>query len=113
MCSYGDFAAVSDVVDVATAEILKGEVSDGLVAPGYEPAALEILRKKKGGAFIILQAAPGYAPPPLEFREGYGMVLAQKRNDSAITAAGSMNKVVTSGAPPGALGSVTTRSALF
>ena len=99
MCSYGDFAAVSDVVDVATAEILKGEVSDGLVAPGYEPAALDILRKKKGGAFIILQAAPGYTPPPLELREVYGMVLAQRRNDAVITAAGSMAKQVTTGAP--------------
>jgi phosphoribosylaminoimidazolecarboxamide formyltransferase/IMP cyclohydrolase len=97
MCSYGDFAAVSDVVDVATAEILKTEVSDGLVAPGYEPAALDILRKKKGGAFIILQAAPGYTPPALEFREVYGMVLAQRRNDAVITASGSMSKQVTAG----------------
>jgi phosphoribosylaminoimidazolecarboxamide formyltransferase/IMP cyclohydrolase len=98
LCSYGDFAAVSDIVDVATAEILKSEVSDGLVAPGYEPAALEILRKKKSGAFIILQATPGYTPPVMEFREVYGMVLAQKRNVANISAAESMTKKVTSGA---------------
>jgi AICAR transformylase/IMP cyclohydrolase PurH len=58
-CSYGDFAAVSDVVDEATAALLKPEVSDGIVAPGFEPAALEILRAKKGGAFIILQVRGG------------------------------------------------------
>ncbi len=98
MCSYGDFAALSHVVDVATAEILRTEVSDGLVAPGYEPAALEILRKKKGGAFIVLQAQPGYSPPAMEYREVYGMVLAQRRNDATITAAASMSKQVTAGA---------------
>ena len=72
LCSYGDFAAVSHVVDEATAAILKPEVSDGIVAPGYTPAALDILRAKKGGAFVILEAKPGFAPPADEYREVYG-----------------------------------------
>jgi phosphoribosylaminoimidazolecarboxamide formyltransferase / IMP cyclohydrolase len=86
MCSFGDFAAVSDVVDEATALLLKPEVSDGIVAPGFEPAALEILKSKKNGGFIILEATPGFTPPPMEFREVYGMFFAQKRNDVVITA---------------------------
>ena len=78
LCSYGDFAAVSHVVDEATAAILKPEVSDGIVAPGYTPAALDILRAKKGGAFVILEAKPGFAPPADEYREVYG-VFARSR----------------------------------
>jgi len=97
LCSYGDFAAVSHIVDQATALILKSEVSDGLIAPGYEPAALEILKGKKNGAFIILQAEPTYVPPPVEFREVFGMVMSQKRNDAVIKASGSLDKVVTEG----------------
>ena len=60
------------------------QVSDGIVAPGYEPAALAILSAKKGGAFIVLEAAPGFTPPPVEFREVYGMAFAQRRNDTAV-----------------------------
>lgn len=97
LCSYGDFAAVSHVVDEATAMILKTEVSDGLVAPGYEPGALAILKSKKNGAFIVLQAPAGYKPPMEEFREVFGMVMCQKRNDAVISAAGSLEKVVTTG----------------
>jgi phosphoribosylaminoimidazolecarboxamide formyltransferase/IMP cyclohydrolase len=82
MCSFGDFAAVSDVVDAATARILKREVSDGIVAPGFEPEALEILKSKKGGAFIVLQADPSFVPPTSEYREVYGIGFAQKRNDA-------------------------------
>ena len=55
MCSFGDFAALSDVVDVATAKVMKIEVCDGIIAPGFEPEALEILKAKKKGAFIVLQ----------------------------------------------------------
>ena len=94
MCSYGDFSAVSEVVDVATALILKREVSDGIVAPGYEPEALAILREKKKGDFIILVAAPDYAAPPVEFREVYGMVMAQRRNDVELSAATVGNTIV-------------------
>jgi len=85
MCSFGDFAAVSDVVDEATALILKKEVSDGIVAPGFTPSALDILMKKKSGKFIILQAVAGYEPEGMEYREVYGMTFAQKRNDTLIT----------------------------
>ncbi len=60
-CSFGDFAALSDVVDVATAEFLKGVVSDGIIAPGFEPAALEILKQKKNGAFIVIEAEAAFS----------------------------------------------------
>ena len=83
--SYGDFAALSDPVDVATAEFLRGAVSDGIVAPGYEPAALEILSRKKGGAFPVLRADPDYEPPERELREVFGVRLVQDRNNRTIT----------------------------
>merc|ERR1719199_882462 len=63
MCSFGDFVAVSHEIDVATANILKIEVSDGIIAPGFDPEALEILSAKKGGKFIVLQANPDFVPP--------------------------------------------------
>jgi phosphoribosylaminoimidazolecarboxamide formyltransferase / IMP cyclohydrolase len=84
MCSFGDFAAVSDVVDEATALILKKEVSDGIVAPGYSKAALAILQAKKGGKFIILQATPNYHAGEIEYREVYGMTFSQKRNTVVV-----------------------------
>lgn len=95
MCSFGDFSAVSDEVDEATALYLKKEVSDGIVAPSYTPEALAILKAKKGGKFIILEATPDYNPGELEFREVYGMTFSQKRND-VIIGKGRMSKVVTS-----------------
>ena len=73
--SFGDFVALSDPVDVATARFLTGVVSDGIVAPGYERGAMELLASKKGGTFIVLEADPGFAPPPRESRELYGMRL--------------------------------------
>jgi phosphoribosylaminoimidazolecarboxamide formyltransferase/IMP cyclohydrolase len=82
--SFGDFAALSDPVDVATARFLKGVVSDGVVAPGYAPEALEILRAKKGGAFIVLRADADFEPPPRESREVFGMRLEQDRNAHPI-----------------------------
>jgi len=84
MCSFGDFCAVSDEVDEDTAKILKKEVSDGIVAPSYTPAALEILKAKKGGKFIILEATPDYDAGEFEYREVYGMTFSQKRNDIVI-----------------------------
>ncbi|KAL3921822.1 MAG: hypothetical protein SGILL_002545 [Bacillariaceae sp.] len=95
MCSFGDFSAVSDEVDEATAKYLKKEVSDGIVAPGYTPEALEILKSKKGGKFIILQATPNYNAGDVEYREVYGMTFSQKRNDVVIGKE-HMEKVVTS-----------------
>jgi phosphoribosylaminoimidazolecarboxamide formyltransferase/IMP cyclohydrolase len=85
MCSFGDFSAVSDTVDEQTAKYLKKEVSDGIVAPGYTPEALEILKGKKGGKFIILEATSGYEAGEFEYREVYGMTFSQKRNDVIIS----------------------------
>jgi phosphoribosylaminoimidazolecarboxamide formyltransferase/IMP cyclohydrolase len=79
-CSFGDFVAVSDPVDVATARVLKAVVSDGIIAPGYEPEALEILKAKKKGAFVALQADASFVPPARERREMFGMRLEQDRN---------------------------------
>jgi phosphoribosylaminoimidazolecarboxamide formyltransferase/IMP cyclohydrolase len=96
MSSFGDFAALSDVVDVATAMVLKSEVSDGIIAPGYEPEALAILSAKKGGKFIVLKAGADFVPPTEEFREVYGMGFMQKRNDVLIDSS-KVEKVVTEG----------------
>merc|ERR1719161_1685386 len=94
MCSFGDFVAVSHEVDLATANILKIEVSDGIIASGFAPEALEILKAKKGGKFIILQADPAFEAPQLEYRTIYGMGFMQKRND-AIFDKSRLQKVVT------------------
>ncbi len=75
--AYGDFAAVSDTVDESLARFLRREVSDGIIAPAYEPAALDILRKKKGGRYLILQADPELAPPAVESRDHFGIRLEQ------------------------------------
>ncbi|MGD8863717.1 MAG: hypothetical protein PVI30_27120, partial [Myxococcales bacterium] len=83
--SFGDFVALSDAVDVATARFLKTLVSDGIIAPGYEPEALEILGKKKKGGFIVLKADPDFVPPAREGREMMGMRLEQDRNDVQLT----------------------------
>ena len=85
MCSFGDFVAVSDIVDEQTALILKREVSDGIIAPGYEPKALEILSAKKSGAFIVLEANADYEAPEVEYRELYGVVFSCKRNTHLVT----------------------------
>jgi phosphoribosylaminoimidazolecarboxamide formyltransferase/IMP cyclohydrolase len=85
MSSFGDFAAVSEVVDVATAKVLKFCVCDGIVAPGFEPEALEILAKKKKGKFICLEADMAYDGPEVEFREVFGMGFMQRRNHIALT----------------------------
>jgi phosphoribosylaminoimidazolecarboxamide formyltransferase/IMP cyclohydrolase len=82
--SFGDFVALSDQVDRETAEFLKGVVSDGIVAPGYDPAALEILKAKKSGGFIVMRADADFAPPPREAREIFGLRLTQDRNDHVI-----------------------------
>lgn len=95
MCSFGDFAAVSETVDAETAKFLKKEVSDGIVAPGYTVEALQILKSKKGGGFIILQATANYDPGTTEFREVYGMTFQQKRNDVVITKEHVTGNIVT------------------
>ena len=82
--AYGDFAAVSDVVDESLAQFLRREVSDGIIAPGYEPEALEILRKKKGGRYLILQADPDAAMPEHESRDHFGIRLEQPLDHKVI-----------------------------
>ncbi|PFH61157.1 hypothetical protein XA68_18107 [Ophiocordyceps unilateralis] len=85
MSSFGDIIALSDVVDVTTASIISKEVSDGVIAPGYEDAALDILKKKKGGKYLVLQMDPDYTPPTTETRTVYGVSLQQHRNDVEIS----------------------------
>jgi phosphoribosylaminoimidazolecarboxamide formyltransferase/IMP cyclohydrolase len=82
--SFGDFAALSDPVDLATAEFLRGVISDGIVAPDFEPGALELLKAKKGGSFIVLRADGHFQPPETESRELYGLRLTQTRNNRDI-----------------------------
>lgn len=85
MSSFGDVAAVSEPVDASLARVLDMEVSDLIVAPDFEPEALDILNKKKGGNYLVIQADPGYEPPEIETREVFGFTLSQKRDDSQIT----------------------------
>ena len=85
MSSYGDFAAVSDVCDESLAEFLRGEVSDGIIAPGYTEGALEILKSKRKGSYLVLQMDESYAPPALERKDVYGVTFEQQRNEVAIT----------------------------
>jgi AICAR transformylase/IMP cyclohydrolase PurH len=85
MSSFGDVAAVSETVDVSLARVLDREVSDLIVAPDFEAEAVEILKKKKGGKFLIIKADPAYQPPEMETREVFGFELAQKHDDSEIT----------------------------
>ena len=85
MSSYGDFAAISDVCDESLAEFLRGEVSDGIIAPGYTEKALEILKSKRKGSYLILQMDESYAPPALERKDVYGITFEQQRNDVQIT----------------------------
>jgi phosphoribosylaminoimidazolecarboxamide formyltransferase/IMP cyclohydrolase len=84
MCSYGDAAAVSDMVDLSLAKMISPEVSDLIVAPAYEPAALEVLKAKQGGRYLVLQIDPSYEPGEMEQRELFGIHLQQQRNNAKI-----------------------------
>ena len=84
MSSYGDFIALSDVCDVKTAEVIKREFSDGIIAPGYEPEALEMLKGKKKGTYAIIQIDPDYEPEALETKEVFGVSFEQGRNELNI-----------------------------
>lgn len=84
MSSFGDWIALSNIVDLPTAQIISKEVSDGVIAPGYSPEALEILKKKKGGKYCVLQIDHNYNPESVETRQVYGISLQQKRNDAII-----------------------------
>jgi len=83
--SYGDFAALSDTVDVPTARLLSREVSDGVIAPGYKKEALDILKEKKGGKYLVIEIDTGYTPEELETREVFGLQFEQKRNNLVVT----------------------------
>lgn len=85
LSSFGDFAALSEPCDVSTALYLAKEVSDGVIAPGYEPEALEILKKKRKGGFTVLMIDPAYEPKDIETRELFGISFQQRRNNAAIT----------------------------
>lgn len=84
MSSFGDFIALSDICDVPTAEFIKHEVSDGVIAPGYEPEALEILKTKKRGTYNVVEIDPSYVPDPIEHKEVFGLTFEQGRNDLHI-----------------------------
>ncbi len=84
LCSYGDWAALSDVCDADTAHYLKAEVSDGVIAPGYTGEALEILKTKKKGNYNVVQIDPDYAPDPVEYKDVFGVTFQQGRNEYRI-----------------------------
>lgn len=84
MSSYGDFIALSDVCDVSTANMIKREVSDGVIAPGYEPEALEILKSKKRGNYNVIEIDPAYIPAPIEKKQVFGITFEQGRNELNI-----------------------------
>ena len=86
MSSFGDFISLSDVCDVDTAKIIKREVSDGVIAPGYEPEALEILKSKKNGNYNVIEIDPDYRPDPIERKQVFGIVFEQGRNELKIDA---------------------------
>jgi phosphoribosylaminoimidazolecarboxamide formyltransferase/IMP cyclohydrolase len=84
MSSFGDFISLSDVCDADTAKLIKREVSDGVIAPGYEAEALEILKAKKNGNYNVIQIDPGYVPEPLEHKDVFGITFEQGRNELKI-----------------------------
>lgn len=87
MCSFGDFIALSDVCDVTTAKLIKREVSDGIIAPGYEPEALEILKSKRKGNYNIVEIDSSYVPALIERKQVYGITFEQGRNNFEINKA--------------------------
>jgi len=84
MSSFGDFVALSDPCDYATARLISREVSDGVIAPGYSPEALELLKKKKNGGYCVLQIDPNYEPDAIERKVLFGLTLEQQRNNAVI-----------------------------
>tara|TARA_B100000686_G_scaffold22569_1_gene20539 strand:+ start:865 stop:1809 length:945 start_codon:yes stop_codon:yes gene_type:complete len=93
--SFGDFIALSHKVDLECAEYIKTVVSDGIAAPAYDDDALELLKEKKDGKYLILQMDAGYLPPPIETREIYGVVFSQQRNDIILNKETLITKIVT------------------
>ncbi len=85
VASFGDFIAVSEPVDVSLAKLIKPEVSDGIIAPGFDDEALQIINSKKGGKYVVLEIDPAYQPPAIDSRTDFGIMLEQSHNDIAIT----------------------------
>jgi len=96
MSSFGDWIALSETVDVPTAKLISREVSDGVIAPAYEPEALEILKKKKQGKYAVVQIDPAYEPSALEIRDVFGVTFEQHRHDRLVTPADLANIVTKS-----------------
>jgi phosphoribosylaminoimidazolecarboxamide formyltransferase/IMP cyclohydrolase len=94
VCSYGDWVALSDTVDLATAKLLRREVSDGVIAPGYEPEALAMLRAKRGGRYTVLKVDADFEPPEQETRQVFGVTFEQRRN-AVVPNAEMLRNVVT------------------
>jgi phosphoribosylaminoimidazolecarboxamide formyltransferase/IMP cyclohydrolase len=92
MSSYGDFVALSDICDKQTATLLKREVSDGVIAPGYTDEALAILKSKRKGTYCVLKINPAYVPNPVESKEVFGVTFEQSRNNAKITPALLQNR---------------------
>ena len=108
LCSFGDFIALSDVVDVPTAKLIAREVSDGVIAPAYEPAALEILKNKKQGKYAIVQIDPVYEPPSIETRDVFGVTFEQRHHDRLVSPSDFTNIVTAKkDLPPAALRDLT------
>ena len=95
MSSFGDWIALSDVCDVATAKLIQHEVSDGIIAPGYEPEALAILSSKKKGNYNVVAIDPGFKPDPIERKQVYGITFEQSRNELEINAETMLSNIVT------------------
>ena len=94
MCSFGDWVALSDICDITTATMIGREVSDGIIAPGFEPEALEILKQKRGGKYNIVKIDPDYVPDPIERKQVFGITFEQGRNNFEINNA-LLDNVVT------------------
>ena len=95
MSSFGDWIALSDVCDLSTAKVIQHEVSDGIIASGYEPEALALLKTKKKGNYNIVSIDPGYQPAPVERKQVFGITFEQGRNDLAVTAESMLSNLVT------------------
>lgn len=108
LCSFGDFIALSDTVDIPTAKLIAREVSDGVIAPAYEPEALEILKNKKQGKYAIVQIDPAYEPPSTETRDVFGVTFEQRRHDRLVSPADFANIVTAKkDLPPAAIRDLT------
>ena len=95
MCSYGDFVALSDVCDAVTATLLKREVSDGVIAPGYTDEAIEILKDKRKGTYNVIQIDPDYTPAPIEHKQVFGITFEQGRNEVKLDAPSVFDNIPT------------------